>query len=52
MDKKAKIILALIKKVYCQFPETQFFIGKAYKEECCKENITVDKVLFSFNKNC
>ena len=43
MDKKAKIALAVIKKVYNKFLETQTFINKAY----IKENIFVDKVFFS-----
>ena len=52
MDKKATIALAVIKKVYDKFPETQKFIDKAYVEECCKENISVNKVFFSINNNC
>ena len=52
MDKKAKIALAVTKKVYNEFLETRNFIDKAYREECCKENMTVDKVLFSINNNC
>ena len=52
MDKKAKIALAVIKKVYDKFPETQKFIDKAYVEECCKENTSVNKVFFSINNNC
>ena len=43
MDKKAKIALAVIEKVYANFPEMQEFIDKAYIEECCKENIAVDE---------
>ena len=46
MDKKAKIALAVIKKVCDKFPETQTFINKAYNEEYRKENISVDKVFF------
>ena len=52
MDKKAKIALAIIKKVYDKFPEMQKFIDKADNEECCKENISVDEVFFSINNNC
>ena len=51
MDKKTKIALAVIKKVYDKFPETQKFIDKANVEECCKENISVNKVFFSINNN-
>ena len=43
MDKKAKIALAVIKKVYDSFPETQEFIGKTYVEQCWKENTSVDE---------
>ena len=49
MDKKAKIVLTVIKKVYDSFPETQVFIDKKYVEECCKENISVDELFFSIN---
>ena len=52
MEKKAKIALAVIKKVYDNFPETQEFIDKAYIEKCCKENISVDEVFFSINNDC
>ena len=53
MDKKAKITLAVIKKVFDKFPETQTFIDKAYtEEECCKENIYVNDVFFNISNNC
>ena len=52
MNKKAKIALVVIKKVYHKFPETQEFIDKAYIEECCKENISIDELFFSINNNC
>ena len=39
-------------KKYMKFPETQEFIDKAYIEECCKENISVDDVVYSINSNC
>ena len=42
-DKKEKVALAVIKKIYQYFPKTQIFINKA----CCKENISVDEVFFS-----
>ena len=38
MDKKAKIALSDIKKVYDMFPERQEFIDKRYIEECCKKH--------------
>ena len=52
MDKKAKIALTVIKKIYDKFPETQAFIKKAYSEECRKQNISVDEIFFSINNNC
>ena len=52
MDKKAKMTLTVIKKVYNKFPETQTFINKAHGEECCKENISVDEEFISINNNC
>ena len=53
MNKKAKIALAIIKKVYTKFPETRKFIHKASRQRkvCCRENITVDELLFSSNNN-
>ena len=47
MDKKTKMALAVIRKLYVTFPEIRLFIDKAYIEECCKENISVDKVFLS-----
>ena len=52
MNKKAQIALAVIKKVNDKFSERQEFIDKAYIEECFKENISVDEVFFSINKDC
>ena len=47
-----KIALFVIIKVYDNFPETQEFINKADIEECCKDNISADKVFFSINNAC
>ena len=49
---KAKIALAVVKKVYANFPRMQEFMDKVYVEECCKENISVDEVFFSVNNKC
>ena len=38
--------LVVIIKVYNNSPEVREFIDKTYVEECCKENIFVDKVFF------
>ena len=43
MNKKAKIPLSVMKKVYDKFLETRNIIDNAYIEECCKENVTVDE---------
>ena len=52
MDKKPKINLAVIKKMFDKFPETRAFIDKAYCEKCCKENIYVNEVFFNISNNC
>ena len=38
-SKDSCVSLAVIRKVYYRFSETQPFIEKAYREKCCKENI-------------
>ena len=47
MDKKRlKIALAVLDAVNSRFPETQEFIDSTLKEECEKERMTVDEVIF------
>ena len=47
MDKKrVKIALAVLDAVRSMFPETNKFIDNTLKEECEKEKITADKVIF------
>ena len=47
MDKKRlKIALAVLDAVRSTFPETNEFIDSALKEECEKEKITSDEVIF------
>ena len=47
MDKKRlKIALAVLDAVRSTFPETNEFIDSTLKEECEKERITVDEVIF------
>ena len=47
MDKKnLKIALAVLDAVRSMFPETNEFIDSALKEECEKEKITTDEVIF------
>ena len=47
MDKKRLIIaLAVLNAVRSTFPETNEFIDSTLKEECEKEKMTADKVIF------
>ena len=47
MDKKRlKIALAVLHAVRGRFPETQEFIDSTLKEECEKERMTADEVIF------
>ena len=47
MDKKRlKIALSVLDAVRNRFPETNEFIGSTLKEECEKERITADEVIF------
>ena len=47
MDKKRiKIALAVLDAVKSRFPETQEFIENTLREECEKEKMTADEVIF------
>ena len=47
MDKKRlKIALSVLDAVRNRFPETNEFIDSTLKEECEKERITADEVIF------
>ena len=47
MDKKRlKIALAVLDAIKSRFPETEEFIDSTLKEECEKERITADEVIF------
>ena len=51
MDKKRlKIALAVLNAVKSRFPETNEFIDSTLKEECEKEKITADEVIFFTSK--
>ena len=51
MDKKRlKIALAVLDAVRSRFPETNEFIDSTLKEECEKEKITADEVIFFASK--
>ena len=47
MDKKRlKVVLAVLDAVKSRFPETQEFIENTLWEECEREKITADEVIF------
>ena len=47
MDKtQLKIALAVLDAVKSKFPETQEFIDSTLKEECEREKMTADEVIF------
>ena len=49
MDKKRlKIALAVLDAVRGRFPETQEVIDSTLKEECEKEKMTTNEVIFCF----
>ena len=49
MDKRrAKIISRVPEKAKLHFPETIQFIEDCLEQECSKENITVEEVIFLF----
>ena len=49
MDKKrVKIVLAALNAVRSTFPETNEFIDSTLKQECEKEGMTADEVIFCF----
>ena len=49
MDKKwLKIALAVLDAARSRFPETQEFIDSTLKEECEREKMTADEVIFLF----
>ena len=47
MDKKPlRVALNILKEVTVKFPNTKKFIDNAMEEECQKERITADEVIF------
>ena len=44
--KRVKIVLAVLDTVKSKFPKTQEFIDSTLKEECEKERMTADEVIF------
>ena len=51
MDKRrAKIISRVLDAVKLNFPETTQFTEDCLEQECSKENISVDEVIFLFTR--
>ena len=49
MDKRRiRITMKLLGEVKVQFPETKEFIEERLEQECLKENISVEEVIFIF----
>ena len=49
MDKKRiKIAVKVLKEIKNEFPETVKFIDDRLKQECSKENMKVEQVIFLF----
>ena len=49
MDKRTiKIAIKVLDEVKAQFPETKEFIEDRLEQECSKENISVEEVIFLF----
>ena len=48
MDKKRPKIALVLNAVKSRFPETQEFIDSTLKEECEREKMTADEVIFCF----
>ena len=45
-NKRLKIALAVLDAVKSRFPETQEFIENTLREECEREKMTADEVIF------
>ena len=45
-NKRLKIALAVLDAVKSRFPETQEFIENTLREECQREEMTADEVIF------
>ena len=47
MDKRRiKMVIKVLEEVKAQFPETKEFIDERVEQECSKENILVEDVIF------
>ena len=53
MDKRRiKIAIKVLGEVKIQFPETVEFINDRLEQECQKENMSVDEVIFFYISRC
>ena len=49
MDKgRLRITSRVLEEVKVQFPETKEFINERLEQDCSKENISMEKVIFLF----
>ena len=47
MDKK-RVAMKVLEEIKNEFPETAEFIDDRLEQECSKENMTLDEVIFLF----
>ena len=47
--RRLKIALKVLDEVKVQFPETKQFIEECIEQECLKENISAEEVIFFYN---
>ena len=49
---RIKIATKVLEEVKAQFPETVEFINDRLEQECQKENMSVDEVIFFYISRC
>ena len=50
--RRIKIAIKILGEVKIQFPETVEFINDRLEQECQKENMSVDEVIFFYISRC
>ena len=50
--RRIKIAIKVLGEVKIQFPETVEFINDRLEQECQKENMSVDEVIFFYISRC
>ena len=50
--RRIKIAIKVLGEVNIQFPETVEFINDRLEQECQKENMSVDEVIFFYISRC